>query len=94
MGKLLILSKYIFLIYGTDILESRKHIHVTYSQRGYKISCKFWLEPLVELDENKKGDFSVTELTEIRKLIIENNELILKQLETFYQGRPVKAIRK
>jgi hypothetical protein len=94
MGKLLILAKYIFLIYGVDIHEKRKHIHVTYAQRGYKISCKFWLEPIIELDENKKGEFSEKELNEIRNLIIENKQLILEQLDLFYQGQSVKAIRK
>ena len=29
MGKILILSKYIFLIYSVDIGEIRRHIHVT-----------------------------------------------------------------
>ena len=94
MGKLLILAKYIFLIYGTDIHEVRRHIHVTYAQRGYKVSCKFWLEQEVELDVNKKGKFTETELNEIRKLIIENKEVILEQLDLFYEGKPVKAIRK
>ncbi len=94
MGKLLIFAKYIFLIYGTDIYETRKHIHVTYAQRGYKVSCKFWLEPEVELDINKAGEFSEKELNEIRKLIIENKEVVLEQLDLFYQGKPVKAIRK
>ena len=45
MGKLLILANYIFLIYGSDIHEKRKHVHVTYAHRGFKRSCKFWLEP-------------------------------------------------
>lgn len=53
MGKILILSKYIFLIYSVDIYEFRRHIHVTYNLAGYKKSCKFWLEPKVQLDENK-----------------------------------------
>ena len=94
MGKLLILAKYIFLIYGVDFHEKRRHIHMTYVQRGYKISCKFWLEPEIELDVNKKGKFSETELNEMRKLIIENKEVILEQLDLFYEGKPVKAIRK
>lgn len=72
MGKLLILSKYIFVIYGTDIYEARKHIHVTYKHKGNKTSCKFWLEPQIELDENKKGDFTSKELVEIKNLIVEN----------------------
>jgi hypothetical protein len=94
MGKLLILSRYIFLIYGSDIYEKRRHIHVTYSQSGYKRSCKFWLEPMIELDENKKGDFTDTELNEIKKLIEENLEIIVEQLDLFYANKQVKAIRK
>jgi hypothetical protein len=94
MGKLLILTKYIFLIYGSDIHEKRRHIHVTYAQRGYKTSCKFWMEPKIELDENKKGSFTEIELKEIQRLITDNKELLLSQLELFYKGNPVKAIRK
>jgi hypothetical protein len=76
MGKLLILARYIFLVYATDINEKRKHIHITYSQVGFKRSCKFWLEPIIELDENKKGDFTDKELNEIKKLIEENLETL------------------
>ncbi|MBA3674363.1 MAG: DUF4160 domain-containing protein [Chitinophagaceae bacterium] len=94
MGKILILLRYIFLIYSIDINEARRHIHVTRNVAGYKKSCKFWLEPEIEPDENKKGDFSSVELREIRKLIEENKELILQQLELFYAGRTVKSIRK
>ncbi len=94
MGKLLILARYIFLIYGSDINETRRHVHVTHAVRGYKKSCKFWLEPDVLLDANKTGEFSETELTEIRKLIIEHKKVILKQLDLFYKGQPVKAVRK
>jgi len=46
------------------------------------------------IDENKKGEFSETELKEIRKLIIENKDVILAQLDLFYAEKPVKAIRK
>jgi len=94
MGKLLILEKYIFLIYGSDILESRRHVHVTYSHRGFKRACKFWLEPEIEIDPGKKGDFSEVELNEIKKLTMKNKEVLLDQLNLFYNGLPVKAIRK
>jgi hypothetical protein len=94
MGKLLILTRYIFLVYGSDIYEKRKHIHVTYSQSGFKRSCKFWLEPTIEMDESKKGDFTAIELNEIKKLIEENKEIIIGQLELFYANKQVKAIRK
>ena len=94
MGKLLILAKYIFLIYGSDILEVRKHIHVTFNHRGFKRSCKFWLEPEISLDENKTGDFSEKDLREIENLIRENEEVLMAQLDLFYNNEPVKAIRK
>ncbi len=93
MGKLLILAKYVFLIYSTDIYELRKHIHVTYNHSGHKKSCKFWLEPITEIDKNKQGDFSEIELTHIKNLIIEHKSVILQQLDLFYQHKPVKAIR-
>ena len=94
MGKLLILAKYVFLVFGTDIFENRKHIHVTYNQRGFKKACKFWLEPTIQLDESKKGDFSSRELLEIEKLINENKEILMSQLQLFYNRKAVKAIRK
>lgn len=93
MGKLLILAKYIFLIYGSDIHETRRHIHITHARRGYKKSCKFWLEPEIQIDENKKGEFNSKELREIEKLIHEHRELLLQQLEEFYKGKQVNAIR-
>jgi hypothetical protein len=64
MGKLLILAKYIFLIYGSDIYEARRHVHVTYNHRGFKRACKFWIEPTAQLDDSKKGDFNSRELIE------------------------------
>lgn len=94
MGKLLILSKYVFLVYGTDIYETRKHIHVTYSHRGFKRACKFWLEPELALDHGKRGNFSEKELNEIKKLIADHKEILLKQLDLFYELKPIKAIRK
>jgi len=94
MGKLLILKKYIFLVYGSDILEKRRHVHVTFAHRGYKRACKFWLEPGIALDTAKPGDFNERELNEIGKLIVENKITLLKQLDLFYNHVPVKAIRK
>ncbi|MCW3106530.1 MAG: hypothetical protein JWQ09_1036 [Segetibacter sp.] len=55
---------------------------------------KFWLEPEVMLDENKKGDFNEIELREIKRLIEEDKGLILQQSALFYQGKPVKSIKK
>lgn len=83
MGKILILLKYVFLIYSVDINELRRHIHVTHNVAGYKKSCKFWLEPEIELDENKKGDFNEIKLREIKKLIEENKGNYLEAIRSF-----------
>lgn len=89
----MILKKYIFLIYGSDIYEERKHIHVTYAHKGFKKSCKTWLEPEIELDEKKTGDFSEKELNEILKLTKAHKQTLLDQLTLFYQQKEVKAMR-
>ncbi len=94
MGKLLILAKYVFLIYGSDIYEARRHVHVTHNRRGFKRACKFWIEPSIQLDESKKGDFNSRELLEIENFIIANKETLQKQLDLFYSNKKVKAIRK
>jgi len=89
----LILSKYIFLIFSSDFFENRKHIHVTYSHKGFKNSCKFWLEPDIELDTNKTGDFSKKELAEIENLVNTHKELLFEQLNKFHNGETVKSIK-
>lgn len=94
MGKLLILARYIFLVYGSDILETRRHVHVTYAHRGHKRSCKFWLEPEVEMDRNKQGDFTSQELREIENLINEHKSTLMEQLNRFHEHKEVEAIRK
>lgn len=93
MGKLLITAKYIFLIYGADLNEKRRHIHVTFARRGFKNSCKFWLEPKIQLVEEKRSEFNEIELREIEKLIYKNKLLIDKQLDKFYNLEKVEAIQ-
>jgi len=93
MGKLLILSNYIFLIYASDINEPRRHIHVTYARKGFKRSCKYWLEPDIELDNKKRGEFSEQELREIHRLIELHKVTLMDQLTLFHQGKEIKAIR-
>jgi hypothetical protein len=46
------------------------------------------------LDENKKGNFTEAELREIKKLIEENKEILLQQLQLFYEGKTVTSIKK
>jgi hypothetical protein len=66
---------------------------VTYTRKGYKRSCKFWLEPEIELDQNKKGEFTIKELKEIEKLIKTHERTLQDQLALFFEQKQVKAIR-
>jgi hypothetical protein len=92
MGKLLVLLKYVFLVFSADIKEKRKHVHVRDSKSGLTNLCKFWVEPKVEIEYNY--GFTKKELNEIEKLIVQNKNILLKQLHLFYDGKQVKAIRK
>ncbi len=61
---------------------------------GFKKSCKFWLESESMFDEKKKGDFTDSELKEIRILIYKNKEILINQFFLFYNNHVVKATRK
>ena len=52
--------------------------------------CKFWIQPEIELANNH--GFSKAEVTEIKKLITSNIELIKIQLKAFHAGKKVKSI--
>jgi len=52
------------------------------------------LETVVEIDENKTGDFSDQEINEIKKLIAKHKDILEVQLDLFYSNQPVKAISK
>ena len=63
-------------------LEGREppHIHVAHAGRY----AKFWLEP-VELANNR--GFRDHELTEIRKIVIENREFFLEKWHEHFSGK-------
>ena len=92
MGKLLILSKYIFLVFSADINEKRRHIHITDKKGNLEKLCKYWLEPEIVLEYNY--GFNEKELNKIKKLIKDNFVIINNQLDKFFSGEPVKSIKK
>ena len=63
-------------------LEGREppHIHVAHAGRY----AKFWLEP-VELANNR--GFRDHELTEIRKIVMENREFFLEKWHEYFIGK-------
>lgn len=98
MGKILVFLKYMFLVFGNDVNERRKHIHV--SDANFTKLCKFWIEkeievkgklvavPEISLCSNK--GFSNKELTEIEAKIKENIDYVTEQLNNFYNGKSIK----
>ncbi len=65
-----IAGPYRFFFYSFDCNEP-KHVHV---QRD-NFLCKFWLEPLILC---KNYGYSPKELNTVRKIIAENQEIILE----------------
>lgn len=91
MPKLLIINRYVFLIYSGDLAENRKHVHVECRKGRFRYTAKFWLEPNVKLVD--KGGFKAQELKKIEKLIKENIKLLNRQIENFAAGKKIKTIK-
>ena len=81
-----------FLLFAADLFEGRKHIHVEVRKGNRRYVAKFWLEPEIKL--LKRGNLSDKELTEARKLINENYDTLIKQINKFMRGKKIKTIKK
>jgi hypothetical protein len=79
MPIILRIKGYRLLPYALDAGEP-PHVHVRKERRH----AKYWLEPTVEL-ENNKG-FRRHELNEIAKIVNEHRELILEAWHAFFGG--------
>ena len=76
MPKLLIYqSIWIFTIFGTDIFENRKHVHV--GRKGIEQLCKIWLEPVVEIAT--VGELSISEQREVLRIVSLYREELVQQ---------------
>ena len=95
MPKLLIIGKFTFSIFPSDIDESRKHIHIL-SKKGRKYKfAKIWIEKegVFDIEIAKQGDFSEVEINKITKLLEENHMIIEKQLDDYFSGKKIKTIK-
>jgi len=90
MPKILIYKLiWLFVIYDTDMFESRMHVHV--GKKGTENLCKIWLEP--ELSIADPGQLTIRQQNEVLRIAREyQNELIL-QWHRFTSGEKVKAIK-
>lgn len=83
MPKLLIYQAvWIFTIFGTDIFENRKHIHV--GRKGTVKLCKIWLEPNVEIA--RPGELSVSEQRDVVKIAELYQDDLIRQWNQFLTG--------
>jgi hypothetical protein len=91
LPKILIVQNITIFVYSGDISEKRRHIHIEIKKRRHRKSIKFWIEPQIEIvDKNGLND---KEISNIKKIIISNIDLINRQLDQFYQGKYIKLIR-
>lgn len=90
MPKLLIYQAvWIFTIFGTDIFENRKHVHV--GRKGTEKLCKIWLEPIVEVA--KTGELAVSEQREVLQITELYKEDLIRQWEQFLTGQKIDIIK-
>ena len=92
MPKILIIGRFVFLLFGADINEKRKHIHVEIKKGRKRFVAKFWLEPEIKVEE--KGNLSPKEIKIAKKLILENYDLLLIQVNKFLKSERIKTIIK
>jgi len=92
MPKILIVGKFVFLLFASDVSENRRHIHVEVRRGRKRRVAKFWLEPRIELVA--AGGLTTREVTQVIALLEENAFQISRQLDRFYSGKPVKVVKK
>lgn len=91
MPKLLIVGKFVFLLFSSDVMEKRRHIHVEVRKGRQRRVAKFWLEPRLELVT--AGDLSEKEVSRVIEILKAHAELLSSQLDDFYRGRQVKVVK-
>lgn len=90
MPKLLIYQAvWIFTIFGTDIFENRKHVHV--GRRGTVKLCKIWLKPIVEI--TRPGELFMGERREVSQIAELYKDDLIWQWNQFLTGQKIDIIR-
>ncbi len=92
MPKVLKIRKFVFLFYSADVFEKRKHIHVELRKGKRRYTAKFWLEP--EIESFIKGNLSNNEVVMAEKIIKENYDLLINQIEKIIKGEKIKMVKK
>lgn len=88
MPKILLFKNLVFFFYAYDLTE-RLHLHIVNSRSERSRSAKIWLDTLEIFEE---GSLTKKELKVCQKLIEENINEILEQINRFAQGEKVEII--
>lgn len=88
MPKILLFKNLVFFFYAYDLTE-RLHLHIVNSRSERSRSAKIWLDTLEIFEE---GSLTKKELKICQKLIEENINEILEQINRFAQGKKVEII--
>lgn len=88
MPKILLFKNLVFFFYAYD-LTKRLHLHIVNSRSERSRSAKIWLDTLEIFEE---GSLTKKELKVCQKLIEENINEILEQINRFAQGEKVEII--
>lgn len=90
MPKLLIYrAVWTFIMYGTDVHENRRHVHV--GRKDTEELCKIWLEPEVEVA--KEGELSIREQREVVEIARQFKEQLMENWDKVTQGEKVKILK-
>ena len=90
MPKVLIFRDiWIFVIYGTDKYENRKHVHV--GKKATLKLCKIWIDPPVEVAD--PGDLSQRQQIEVLDIVNKYKDELIIQWEDFVEGKKIKTIK-
>jgi hypothetical protein len=90
MPKLLIYRAiWTFIMFGTDVNENRRHVHV--GRKDTEELCKIWLEPEVEVA--KAGELSIREQREVVEIASQFREQLLENWEKVTRGEKVKILK-
>jgi hypothetical protein len=92
MPKLLIYNNIVFIVFSVDINETRKHVHVIKKSVNGFYPAKIWLEPEIEI--SNQGSFTEKEINNIKKIVFEQKDILINQLNLFFEGKKIKVIRK
>lgn len=89
MPKIAVFRYFVFYIVAHDLAE-RYHLHIAKTKGSRAAAAKFWLNPVALFES---GNLTTKELNTIEKLLIKNEDALIREINNFAEGRKVKTIQ-